>query len=435
VTEDDRPLPASEEHERHILGLMLKDDAALLEARSSLAVSEFSLDSHRRIFHAICEIDDEHSEVNFATIGQWLKDHRELEAVGGMAYLSQLDADMPSGYRVGSYVKTVKEKTRLRRLIETCQTAISGAYGAAPSLELISGVQDGIEAALGAQDDNPLVESYSVSALDELEAERNLQKSPGLSYGITKLDDATGGMRKGEVIVVGARSGVGKTSLMCQAAVANAGRGIPCDLFSLEMTRNQILRRIWSIVSGVPYRRVTDPWKATDEEAQRIRTAASKVCEWPLRIHDNGEMPLSKIVSMARLSIKRHGSRFIAVDYAQEVDAPGKDERAKVMAVCRKLTRLVKHEDCSLMLLSQLLKVTRDSYDKPPMVGDLVESGKLENVAHLVLLLHRSFDTDADGNPSHLGTKADLIIPKQRRGETGVKPARFNRALAIYEAT
>ena len=115
------------------------------------------------------------------------------------------------------------------------------------------------------------------------------------------------------------------------------------------------------------------------------------------------------------------------------MDAPGKDERAKVMAVCRKLTRLVKHEDCSLMLLSQLVKVNRDSYDKPPMVGDLIESGKLENVAHLVLLLHRSHEKDADGNPSHLGTKAELIIPKQRRGETGIIPARFNRSLAIFE--
>jgi replicative DNA helicase len=286
---------------------------------------------------------------------------------------------------------------------------------------------------IGDEEDDPLVESFTVSALDEFDAERSSQQSPGLSFGIPQLDAATGGMRKGEVIVAGARSGVGKTSLVTQAIVANASKGIPCDLFSVEMTRNQILRRIWSIVSGVPYKRVTDPWQASREEAERVRIAASKVCEWPLRIHDNSEMPLSKIVATARLSIQRHGSRFIALDYTQEVDAPGKDERAKVMAVCRKLTRLVKHEDCSLMLLSQLVKVNRDSYDKPPMVGDLIESGKLENVAHLVLLLHRSHEKDADGNPSHLGTKAELIIPKQRRGETGIIPARFNRSLAIFE--
>ena len=297
VTVDHRPLPASEHHERCILGLMLKDETALAEARASLTAPDFFLDSHRRIFRAVSALDDERMEANFATVGQWLTDHRELESVGGHTYLAQLDADMPAGLRVGSYVKVVKEKARLRRLIETCQTTINGAYESSPSMEIVGALQDGIEGVIGDEEDDPLVESFTVSALDEFDAERSLQQSPGLSFGIPQLDAATGGMRKGEVIVAGARSGVGKTSLVDSGYRGERQKGhLRADLFSLEMTRNQILRRIWSIVSGVPYKRVTDPWKASMEEAERVRTAASKVYVWPLRIHDNSEMPLSKIV-------------------------------------------------------------------------------------------------------------------------------------------
>src|SRR6202000_26723 len=140
---------------------------------------------------------------------------------------------------------------------------------------------------------------------------------------------------------------------------------------------------------GVPYKRISDPWLSSDEDANRVREAAAEVDAWPLRIHDKSEISVCQIAAGCRLSIQHHGTRFIAVDYAQEVDAPGKDERTKVMATARGLARLVKKEDACLMLLSQLVKTAREFYNKAPVSGDLVESGKLENVAHTIILLHR----------------------------------------------
>jgi replicative DNA helicase len=413
----ERAMPAAVDAERSILGAILLDNRAFYEAAEKLQAEDFYLDSHRRIYRRMAEL------IEFLSNG-------ELDAVGGAAYLASLTEGMPRRPSIGEYVRVAREKSQARQLIGLCDSAITRAVDANKVKDILGSIQDGLEAIVfGNAGEDPLVSSYNLQALNEFERERTLTISPGISYGIDSLDDFTGGMRAGEVSVIGARSGVGKTSLVCQAIAANAAKGIPCHLFSLEMTRQQILRRLWSIVSCVAYKRISDPWLASEEDANKVRDAAAEVDAWPLRIHDNSEMLLSQIVAAGRLSIHRHGTRLIAVDYAQEVDAPGKDERAKVMAVCRKLSRMVKHEDCSLMLLSQLVKGNREFFNKPPVVSDLTESGKLENVAHTIVLLHRGWDEEA----GRITDAAELIVPKQRRGETGVKEARFNRRTLTFE--
>jgi replicative DNA helicase len=423
-------VPQAEDAERSILGAILLEENALDEARASISAVDFYLDSHRRIFLAMCKLADAESPVDITTLRQIMTDRREIDAVGGMPYLFSLTEGMPRRIAVRDYLKIVKEKAQLRRLITVCREALTDASDSEKSLTVINRIQDGLEVILedNAVDD-PLVSKFSVQALNNFHAERKLERSPGLSYGIATLDGFSGGMRAGEVTIIGARSGVGKTSLMVQATVANCLDGIPCHLFSLEMTREQILRRIWAAVSGVAYKVISEPWRSNIDEQARVSEAAAEVAEWPLRIHDQTELSLSKIVALARVSMRRHGTRFVAVDYAQEVETAGRDERAKVMAVAKGLSRMVKHENASLMLLSQLVKVNRESYNKPPIVGDLIESGKLENVAHIVILLHRGYDDEA----GRIADEAEIIIPKQRRGETGILPARFNRKSITFE--
>jgi replicative DNA helicase len=183
------------------------------------------------------------------------------------------------------------------------------------------------------------------------------------------------------------------------------------------------------MVSGVPYKKIRRPKLSTPDDARRIREAAAIVAEWPLRIHDKSELHISKIVALARLSIRRHGSQLIIVDYAQNVEADGKDERTKVSAVSSKLTAMIKHEKAHLMLLSQLRKVPREMYSHPPHVGDLRETGQLENDAHVVILLHRGWD-EQNQCISHIGMG---IIPKQRNGETGVVDFKFNPVTVEFE--
>jgi replicative DNA helicase len=427
---EQRGLPASVDSERSILGAILLENGAYHEAAEKLQAEDFSLDSHRRIYGRMAELIENERAVDYVTLTDELTLRGEVDAVGGRAYIASLTEGLPRRPSIKEYVRIVKEKAMGRQLISLCDSAIARAVDQEKTKDILGSIQDGLESIIFGNDrDEPLVSSYNLEALNEFERERSLKQSPGLSYGIETLDRFTGGMRKGEVCVVGARSGVGKTSLVCQAIAANASKGIPCHLFSLEMTRQQILRRLWSIVSGVSHKRISDPWLATEEDANKVRNAAAEVDAWPLRIHDNSEISLSQIVAAGRLSIRRHGTRFVGVDYAQEVDAPGKDERTKVMMVCRKLSRMVKHEDCSLMLLSQLVKGNREFFNKPPVVSDLVESGKLENVAHCIVLLHRGWDEEA----GRVTDEAELIVPKQRRGDTGVKQATFNRRTLTFE--
>jgi replicative DNA helicase len=426
----ERGLPANIDAERSILGAILLDEKALDEAQSVLHASDLALDSHRRIFGAMLKLSRLEKTVDLVTLPAALVDSGEIEAVGGMAYLFSLTEGLPRRISIGAYVKIVKEKSQLRQLIGICESAITRAGDQDEALSVINGIQDGLQEVLDdSQTDEPLVQAYSVDALNAFHAARKLERSPGLSYGNPELDEFTGGMMDGEVTLVGARSGVGKTSEMCQAVAANCVVEIPSHIFSLEMTRPQILRRLWSIVSGVPYKVISEPWRANADHVERIQNAAAQVATWPLRIHDQSELHLSKIIGLARVSMRRFGTRFVAVDYAQEVAAEGRDERTKVMAVAKGLAGMIKHEKASLMLLSQLVKMNRESYNKPPMVGDFIESGKLENVAHVILMLHRGWDEES----SRISDEAEIIIPKQRRGETGVLRARFNRRTLTFE--
>jgi replicative DNA helicase len=427
----DQIMPHSAEMEKTILGACLLEAKNIDVARVLLKPEDFYLDGHRRVFAAIARLNDKDRAADIQTVIQELTDSKELSAAGGPTQVSSLPDGVPRRMSIDDYVRIVKDKAKLRRIIEMSVQAQTAAYDQSFSpINVISALQDRIEAVLDdTESDNPHVSAYSMKALDKFEKERRSKKPAGLAFGLPKLDAMTGGMRPGEVCLVGARSGVGKTSLVCQTLAVNCAGGVPCHLFSLEMTRDQILERLWSIVSGVAYTRVTNPKLANIDDVARIREAVETVASWPLRIHDQSEMHLSQIIASSRLSIRRHGTELICVDYAQEVNADGKDARTKVMAVASGLTRMVKHEKAALMLLSQLVKGNRESYNRTPIMSDLIESGKLENVAHVAILLHRGWDEEK----GRIKEESEILVPKQRRGATGTIQATFNRKLAIFE--
>jgi replicative DNA helicase len=384
----------AEDLERTVLGACLLDHDALHTTRAILRPADLATDGNRRIFAMACKLDDLDRAADIVTVTQALIDSKELAAVGGAGYIADLTSGIPRRMPVGDYIATLKEKSRLRMLYGMMERSLA-LVDTSESSEVVSRLQDGLQAILDDSDaDDPRVGAYTIKELDAYERERRSGRSIGLPFGLPQLDAMTGGMRDGEVCIVGARPGIGKTSIACQAVANNCAAGRGCHFFSLEMTRGQINRRLWSIVSGVAYKRVKDAWLSTEDDATRIREAAAMVAEWPLRIHDKSEMHLSQIVANARLSIQRYQSRLIVVDYAQNVNAPGKDMRHAVIQTATALTGMIKHERASLMLLSQLAKGNRESYGRRPVLADLLESGKLEQVAHVAILLHRDWDEE-----------------------------------------
>ena len=428
---DIRTIPANQDAERLVLGQVLLTPGKVVEVRSELAQEDFSLDSHRRVYLAMLALEAEGITVDYVTLGAQLKMRRELEAIGGISFLASLTELLPKRDDLSDYYGILREKTALRKLLALAQDMAFLAQEGRESASIASRVGDGIAEVLeGAQIAvDPLIRATIGETLATIRRDRLESKRRGVSYGLPSLDEFTGGgMRKGEVTVVGARSGVGKSSLMAQAAVANARIGIPVCLFSLEMTREQIDQRILAVVSGVPFKHI-DRRLLSEADLLRLDTAGREIATWPLRIYDKSDMHIEQIVGLAKLTVQRDGTELVCVDYAQIVTAEGKDERTKVGSVSQKLTTMIKHQPASVLLLSQLRKVDREHYSKPPIVLDLLETGKLEANSHTVLLLHRGWSEEE----ARISDNAEVIVAKQRRGDLGTLPFRFSRRTVTFE--
>lgn len=415
-------IPHDPRAEKAVLGCLMIDGLEALERCHRLRPEMFYLSANQTLYGVLLELAEEGKQPDFMLVAEALTRKRSLDAVGGMGFLSELGSDLPRKFDPQAHVDRIIEKWKLRRGITICDRYTSQFQAEGEADELLSQMQGDVFDAMQekAQYSDPLVLSYSVPTLDKFL--NPAEVDDGLEFGIPELDRVTGGMRPTEVTVIGARSGVGKSSLMCQVAAIHCKQGVPMDIFSLEMTKETLLHRLWAIESNVPFSKIHRPQRCEPHEKEAVRQAAHRVAEWPLRIHDDAELTLSHIASLARLSARRHGMRLLAVDYAQIVNAEGKDERLRVASVSRTLTKLAKSEGVHLMLLSQLRKVPAEQYSRPPHIADLRETGQLENDAHLVALLHRGWD-EAKGS---ISDDAEILLPKQRNGVTGTIPAKFD---------
>lgn len=414
-------LPQSEESERGVLGCLMLDGISALERCGRLREEMISLSSHRILYRVITGMLSDGVSIDYLAVTQELAKLRRLEDVGGLAYVMDLGSGLPRNFDPSEHVDRIIEKWKLRTGMHICERYSSQFAEQEPADATLSRMQAEVFDAmqeLAAQDD-PLVAAYTVRELNE--ALDYTKTSRGYSYGNRDLDEMTDGMQPGEVTVIGARSGVGKSSLVCQAIAANCREGISFDFFSLEMTRAQVLRRLWAIESGIPHIQIKRKWLNAQQQKD-LRNAAYRVGEWPLRIYDNGELTLSQILGLARLDARRNDMRIMAVDYATKVQDEERDDRKRTSKVSQKLTNLAKKEGAHLMLLSQLRKPTNERAPAPPNVGDLRETGQLENDGHVIILAHRGWDEAT----SKVSLDAELIVPKQRNGDTGAIACRFD---------
>ena len=421
--------------ERELLGHLLSDNAHFHEAAEVLAATDFALDSHQRIFCAIAALIETGKSADLLTVSQRLGETGEIAAIGGCSYVMSLTEGLVhSTPNVASRVEAGASLLRSVGKIGHLIASQSVQKGTDPD-ELITLAEERLlelqaRSSLGHQMSIAKCIPLTMSAIRQDRERRS--DLLGLTTGVPQLNKVTRGIQAGEIWIVGSGSGAGKTSLLVQMTVANCSTGIPVQLFSLEMTREQLIRRMLAAVSGVPFFRVRDPRQASEGEMNDIARAAEKISTWPLHIEDAAGLTISKIVAKARLALRRHGVKLIGVDYAQIVNAPGKDERLRVASISRALTALAKEEHVAVVALSQLSRADRSSPNRRPRMSDLRESSQLENDAHVVVLLHREVDEEF----GKLSTSGELIIAKQRSGETGAFPIIFDkRSLTFREAS
>jgi replicative DNA helicase len=424
-------MPVNHDAERTILAAILLDNENF-DLAERINVYDFSLDSHRRIFAAMAALLSDGHPVDIITLSEKLRQGTELEVIGGVAYLAQLTEGVPRRIAIDEYVRIVKDKSQLRSLIHSCSHIITGAQDRGADLDTLLADADMRILEIAAEDrgEQETLAEASVRAFKQLLVDRDSKEQYiGIPSGLDALDEITGGYVEGELTVIGGRPGQGKSSKLIQALIQCGKNKIPTHLFSLEMTKDQVLRRMWSAVSGVAFARVRNPKPDSLDLQQllRVESAVDVVAQFPLEIEDEANYSISQIVSKARISKRRKKTRLIGLDYLQKLHFDVKPEHKSVAVADAtvKLATLAKTDHMAVIALSSLTEKTGRSRNIAPVLADLRQSGDIQYEASTVLFIHREVDESTE----KIKNDGEIIIAKQRSGDTGKLPVQYNNRL------
>jgi replicative DNA helicase len=437
----DAGLPANIDAEKTILGAILLDNAAHSEAAEKLEADDFALDSHQRIFLRMSELVNEQRPVDIVTLSNELARYKEIEAVGGVAYLASLTEGLPLRPVIDEYIRIVKDKSLLRRLMSICSAAIARA---ADQSESALDVLGSAETALLEVSEKGV--SHGFQSLDQIVAGSfgsidNLYKESrevtGLATNFIELDRNTSGMQKSELVIIAARPSMGKTAFainIAQNAAINSGATVA--VFSLEMSKESLLRRMLSAQSNVDQRKLQTGFIPREDQG-KLQRGLEQLIESKLFIDDTAGISLAEMRAKARrLKQNAGGLDLIVIDYLQLMSATlptagGKryeNRTQEVSAISRGLKALAKELDVPVIALSQLSRASeRRGDDKRPMLSDLRESGSIEQDADVVMFIHReAYYNRSEEMSDEEKTASEIIIAKQRNGPTTTIHLTFN---------
>ena len=429
----DGGLPANVDAEKTILGAILLDNAAHAEAAEKLAPDDFSLDSHRRIYQRMSELIDAQRTVDIVTLSHELQRYKEIETVGGVAYLASLTEGLPRRPVIEEYIRIVKEKSLYRRLMAICSMAIARASDQAdPALDvvgeaerqLLEATQSSITYGLQPLDQ---IVANSFGSIDKLYEQS--REVTGLATDFTELDRMTSGLQKGELIIIAARPSMGKTAFavnLAQNAAINHGAVVA--VFSLEMSKESLLRRMLASQAWVDQRKLQTGFLGREDHG-KLQNALGQLVDSHMFIDDTAGISLTEMRAKARRLKQTAGQLdLVVIDYLQLMTAtqPGSSKKGyenrtqEVSAISRGLKALAKELEVPVVALSQLSRSSeRRGDDKRPLLSDLRESGSIEQDADVVIFIHRDAYYDRDNQLSESDkAKSEIIIAKQRNGPT-----------------
>ncbi len=444
----DRRPPYSAEAEISVLGGMLIDRDAVARAVEALQPSMFFREAHRRLFRSMSRLFERGEVIDVITISEDLKKTDELESAGGLDYIAELLDAVPTAANIEFHARIVREKALLRRLIDASQAIIRDVYeqGEREVEEILDQAEARVfqVAESHAREGFVRIKDLLWPAFEEIE---RLQESgspiTGVPSGFADLDRMTTGLQKGDLSIVAARPSMGKTSWVLNVA-ANAAieHQIPVAIFSLEMSKEQLLKRLLSAEARIDAQHIRRGGMSPDEH-QRLAAAAGHLNTAPIWIDDSpGATVLEMRAKARRLAseIQAEGRQLgmVVVDYLQLMagDARSENRVQEVSQISRGLKALARELDAPLVALSQLSRAPEQRNDKRPMLSDLRESGSIEQDADLVMFLYRPEyyfgPVDNDGNS--IEGHAELIVSKQRNGPTGTVNLYFYKAYTRFDS-
>ena len=427
--------------EKSLLGAMMISDAAFPDVLETVKYKDFYDERHAKIFHAMTSLYQHHSPIDLLTTTAELRKNKELRSVGGAAYLTELTNYVPTANHAKAYADIIASTAVRRRLIKAGSTISESGYEESKDIKEILGDAERELYAVSNQvtkTEYASLGSLLVDAYDRMEElQRNKGSLRGLKTGFRDLDKITAGLQKGDLVIIGARPAMGKTTfaqnLAYNAATIN-NRGVL--FFSMEMANAEIVDRIISDVSGI------DNWKirtgnVTEDDYNTITDAFEEMDTVPLYIDDSSSMTILELRNKARRAAHEHDIGLIIVDYLQLLS--GSDVYRKtgqrvqeVSEISRGLKQIARELEIPVVALAQLSRNVTGREDPRPVLSDLRESGSIEQDADLVMFLHRPDYYHINDDDYEETNITELIIGKHRHGQVGKVELYFHKELLRF---
>jgi replicative DNA helicase len=395
---------------------------------------DFYKPANGEILSVIAELFAQGQPADAVTVADAVARRGMLDFVGGKPYLHTLVASVPTLGSVGHYARIVSDHARLRRLIDAGAGVVDLGYSLPADVDEAC---DQAEAAIFAAATHETarqaitLRQAVTQVLDRMDRESGASSVvTGVSTGLGTLDTLTAGLQRRDLVVIGARTSMGKSALAGGIAFAAARAGVPALVFSLEMSAEQLGLRLLAAEARLPIHRL-QRGSLTLEESTRLSTALGVVAEAPMRIEDSAALTVMELRSRCRRVSATEGLGLVVIDYLQLMSSSGRAENRvqEVSEICRGLKVLAGELGVPVVALSQLSRNLEYRADKRPMLADLRESGDIEQSADVVLLIYR----DEVYNPETPAKGvAELIVAKHRQGPTGTVKVGFTPAMCRF---
>lgn len=431
--------PQNVEAEQSCLGSLLIDKDAIYKVGDLLHPEDFYKDTHRMIFEGMLDLFAKHEPIDLLSLSNKLAEKKQLDIIGGRAYLSSLSNTVPTSSHVQNYATIVQKKATLRRLIKSASEIANLGFQEAEDVEV---TLDQAEKSLYNVSQNFLKQAFvpiknilgaAFDRIDELHSQKG--KLRGAPSGFKDLDNLLAGFQKSDLIILAARPAVGKTSLALDFARQVAKSGVPVGIFSLEMSKEQLVDRLLCAEAGI------DLWKMRngrlsegdgDTDFERIGQAMATLSEAPVYIDDS---PMSNVMEMrtkARRLKTENGLGLLVVDYLQLMEGRNKSEGRvqEISEITRALKGMARELDVPVLALSQLSRQVEMRSPPIPKLSDLRESGSIEQDADVVMFIYRE---DAYKTGPDKTNIAEIYIAKHRNGPTGQVKLFFDEKRACFK--
>lgn len=415
--------PQNIEAEESILAAIMIKEEVFAEVSNMIQAEDFYRQAHSIIFSVMQELFDNREPIDIVTVVELLKKKKEIDNVGGIAFITKLCETLPTAANAKYYAKIVKEKAELRRLIDAVTVIASKAYEEEEdTADIIDNAEQMILAVANGQTQSTFthVKSATYETIERIaELMETKGAITGIKTGFKLLDHITSGLQPSDLILIAARPSMGKTAFVLNVASNVAMDGKVVAFFSLEMSKSQLIMRLLAAESSIDASKIKTG-ELTDDDWNRLVNQADKLVATQFYIDDTPGITVMDLRSKARRLKAERGLDLIVIDYLQlmqgKVKSFGDNRQQEISDISRSLKALARELDVPVIALSQLSRSVESRQVKKPMLSDLRESGSLEQDADIVMFLYREDYYNPESERQGL---TDLIIAKHRNGSIG----------------